>query len=94
MLSILKNELVTEACKNDVLIRKQELDWFTRNYWIIATQATVVAGFSFQQLSSPAPEEASLWSAVFHITLTSLSFVLALHVIVRCTFSCILAPGE
>ncbi|PFH31547.1 hypothetical protein BESB_025130 [Besnoitia besnoiti] len=93
MLSILKNELVTEASKKDVLIRKAELDWFTRNYWIIATQATVVAGFSFQQLASPPPEEATAWSALFHITLTSLSFILALYVIVCCTFSCILAPG-
>ncbi|OEH74540.1 hypothetical protein cyc_04632 [Cyclospora cayetanensis] len=53
MLSVMKNALVTGASKEDVSIRKRELDWFSRNCWIIASQATVIAGFAFSQLSRP-----------------------------------------
>lgn len=54
MLSVLKNSLITRASKESVLIRRRELDWLSRNYWIVATQATVVAGFLFHQISRSA----------------------------------------
>eukprot|EP00922_Rhytidocystis_sp_ex-Travisia-forbesii_P002152 GHVS01003106.1.p1 GENE.GHVS01003106.1~~GHVS01003106.1.p1 ORF type:complete len:240 (-),score=24.32 GHVS01003106.1:157-876(-) len=108
MLSVLKNELVTGVSKQTVLLRKRELDWFCHNYWIIATQVTVIAGFSFRELMSTAHMHFAFspsshvstttytahWGAVTaHVFFTSLSLTSSLYVIVRATFACMFAPG-
>ncbi|KAL8440706.1 hypothetical protein Emag_007805 [Eimeria magna] len=96
MLSVLKNALVTGASKEDGGIRKKELDWFSSNCWIVASQAAVVAGFTFSQLSKqpePETEGAGAWFHLFHAAFTGLGFVCALSVLVRATFSGIYAQG-
>lgn len=94
MLSVMKNALVTGASKEDVGIRKRELDWFSRNCWIVASQATVVAGFTFSLLSQQGLADRSPWFYLLHITLTGMGFVMALNVLVRATLSGIYAQGE
>ncbi|KAL8441693.1 hypothetical protein Emed_007523 [Eimeria media] len=96
MLSVLKNALVTGVSKEDGGIRKKELDWFSSNCWIVASQAAVIAGFTFSQLSKQ-PEldtdNAGAWFHLFHAAFTGLGFVCALSVLVRATFSGIYAQG-
>ena len=94
MLSVLKNALVTEASKEDIQIRKRELDWFARNCWIIASQATVIAGFAFSQLSGPPSAEAGFFCSFLNVLLTGSSFGAALTVLVRATLTGIYAQGE
>ena len=94
MLSILKNALVTEASKEDIEIRKRELDWFASNCWIIASQATVIAGFVFSQLSGPPPEDAGLCLSLINVLLTGSSLSAALCVLVRATLTGIYAQGN
>ncbi|XP_026191453.1 uncharacterized protein LOC34621139 [Cyclospora cayetanensis] len=94
MLSVMKNALVTGASKEDVSIRKRELDWFSRNCWIIASQATVIAGFAFSQLSRPGNPEGAGWSYLLQVTLTGIAFVCALNVLVRATLSGIYAQAS
>ncbi|KAL8272944.1 hypothetical protein Esti_003112 [Eimeria stiedai] len=96
MLSVLKNALVTGASKEDGGIRKKELDWFSSNCWIVASQAAVIAGFTFSQLSKqpePDVDGAGTWFHLFHAAFTGLGFVCALSVLVRATFSGIYAQG-
>ncbi|CDJ42920.1 high mobility group protein, putative [Eimeria tenella] len=93
MLSVLKNALVTGASKEDVAIRKKELDWFARNCWIITSQSTVIAGFSFSQLSKAPDSPSSSFAAVLHLALTGASFAAALTVLVRATLTGIYAQG-
>ena len=93
MLSIVKNRVVTDVSKQTVEIRKMELDWYVTNFGTLATQATVVAGFSFGQLTISIPENVSLPAEMIYIILTSMAMALELYVTTVCTFATIWAPG-
>lgn len=90
----MKNALLTDASKRDVNIRKMELDWFSHNCWIIATQATVVAGFTFSQLSHPGPPSGTFWPHLLQMGLTAVGFIFSLNVLVQATLSGIHAQGD
>ncbi|KAF8820171.1 hypothetical protein IE077_003483 [Cardiosporidium cionae] len=93
MISVLKNSLVAGASNQDVAIRKKELDWLSQNYWIVATQAAVISGFSFRQLSSPLPNDLPLLFIFPYTLLIVSTLAMSLFVVLTATFTSIMAPG-
>lgn len=55
MLHLTKNSIVTGVAKMQVEIRQMELDWYCSNYAAMMSQAAMLAGFAFGQLTTSMP---------------------------------------
>lgn len=94
MLQLSKNGLVTTAAREQAETRQLELDWYTETYGTITSQAAMLAGFAFTQLTTPMPEEQPAieleWA---YLVATCTSIGLELVAIVLSTFLSVWAPS-
>mmetsp|Transcript_120066 Transcript_120066/g.299502 ORF Transcript_120066/g.299502 Transcript_120066/m.299502 type:complete len:221 (-) Transcript_120066:26-688(-) len=93
MLQLFKNEAITRVAREQMEIRQMELDWYTMNYDTMALQATMFAGFAFEQITEPVPEGTDMWMEVVYVTLTAVALGFELCVCMSCTFCCIFGKG-
>eukprot|EP00931_Biecheleriopsis_adriatica_P070610 TRINITY_DN44386_c0_g1_i1.p1 TRINITY_DN44386_c0_g1~~TRINITY_DN44386_c0_g1_i1.p1 ORF type:complete len:220 (+),score=39.69 TRINITY_DN44386_c0_g1_i1:81-740(+) len=93
MLQVLKNEAVTDVAQEQLCIRSRELEWCTRNYDTMALQAAMFAGFAFEQITEPVPQNTDLLLEVMYISSTTAALGLQLCVCMSCTFVCIFGKG-
>lgn len=93
MLQLFKNEAVTHVAREQIEVRKMELDWYTTNYDTMAMQAAMFAGFAFEQMSEPVPEGTDLFLEVTYVSLTAFALGFELCVCMSCTFCCIFGKG-
>eukprot|EP00434_Breviolum_minutum_P014492 symbB.v1.2.012778.t1/scaffold859.1/size157342/3 len=63
-----------------------ELDWYTRNYDAMATQAAMFAGFAFEQITEPVPASTPFLLEMAYICLTALALGFNLCVCMSSTF--------
>merc|ERR1719230_460094 len=59
----------------------------------MALQATMFAGFAFEQITEPVPEGTDLLLEVIYVTLTAIALGFELCVCMSCTFCCIFGKG-
>jgi len=93
MLQLYKNEAVTHVAREQMEIRSMELDWYTTNYDTMAMQAAMFAGFAFEQITEPVPEDTELWMEILYVMLTAATLGFELCVCMSCTFCCIFGKG-
>uniref|UniRef100_A0A0G4FRQ6 Uncharacterized protein n=1 Tax=Chromera velia CCMP2878 TaxID=1169474 RepID=A0A0G4FRQ6_9ALVE len=91
MLSLYKNQVVTQVSKQNFAVRQKELEWFENNFWTIAQQATIIAGFSFTQLTTQVPSGIPVWMEVIYSLLVSASLSAQIYVICVCMYAYIWA---
>ncbi|CAJ1405571.1 unnamed protein product [Effrenium voratum] len=85
MLQIYKNAAVTHVSKESIEIRQLELEWYTRNYDTMAMQAAMFAGFAFEQITEPVPQDTPFLLEMAYITLTACALGFNLCVCMSCT---------
>ena len=61
MLQLYKNQAVCNVSREQVDVRELELEWYCSNYDTLAVQATVFAGFAYDQLTRPVPTDIPWW---------------------------------
>mmetsp|Transcript_12707 Transcript_12707/g.28784 ORF Transcript_12707/g.28784 Transcript_12707/m.28784 type:complete len:217 (-) Transcript_12707:94-744(-) len=93
MLQLYKNEAITSVTREQLEIRKMELDWYTMNYDTMAMQAAMFAGFAFEQVTEPVPEGTDAVMEVVYVSLTCITLGFELCVCMSCTFCCIFGKG-
>lgn len=93
MLQLYKNEAVTQIAREQMEIRKMELDWYTTNYDTMAVQAAMFAGFAFEQITEPVPEGTDVTLEVIYVCLTAMTLGFEICVCMSCTFCCIFGKG-
>uniref|UniRef100_A0A6U6GCY4 Uncharacterized protein n=1 Tax=Zooxanthella nutricula TaxID=1333877 RepID=A0A6U6GCY4_9DINO len=95
MLRIQKNTLVTDLSKSQVEIRQLEIDWYSNNYATITSQAMMLAGFAFAQLTTPMPEDypSPLLLELSYLGLTSSCIGFELCAIIASNFLSTWAPS-
>uniref|UniRef100_A0A7S1WP90 Uncharacterized protein n=1 Tax=Alexandrium catenella TaxID=2925 RepID=A0A7S1WP90_ALECA len=93
MLQLYKNEAITSVTREQLEIRKMELDWYTTNYDTMALQAAMFAGFAFEQVTEPVPEGTDTVLEVVYVILTCTTLGFELCVCMSCTFCCIFGKG-
>jgi len=95
MLTITKNELVTQVTKQQVEIRQMEVEWYCNNYSMMTGQAAMLAGFAFTQLSTPVPSDhpPSFQIEFWYLFLTCASIGLELSAIVLSAFLSVWGPS-
>eukprot|EP00919_Chromeraceae_sp_WS-2016_P059157 GHVR01140559.1.p1 GENE.GHVR01140559.1~~GHVR01140559.1.p1 ORF type:complete len:245 (+),score=45.13 GHVR01140559.1:32-736(+) len=93
MLSLYKNHVVTHVSKETFKLRQLELDWYENNFWTVAQQATIVAGFSFSQLTTSIPEKTSMILELIYVVSLAGSLCFNIYVVVVCTYAYIWAQG-
>jgi len=96
MLTLAKNQLVTGVARKQVEIRQLEIDWYCDNYTAMQSQAAMLAGFAFTQLTTPMPEEEQappflleFWYMLF----TCMALGLELCAIVASAYLCVWGPS-
>lgn len=94
MLDILKNAILGDALERASQLQIKELEWYVNNYWMVTTQATLLAGFAFRGLSDAGSMFKGSWFlGTLQMTLTTLVLMAELYVIIVATISCVWAPG-
>jgi len=93
MLQLYKNNVITEATQQQASVRQMELDFYTNNYWIWGTTATVMAGWVFTQLTNSVPEGTDPRLEMAYLLCTAVSLGLDLCIITWTTLCCIWGPG-
>lgn len=93
MLQLFKNEAITKVARKQMEIRQMELDWYTMNYDTMAVQATMFAGFAFEQITEPVPTGTHVLMEVLYVSLTAIALGFELCVCMSCTFCCIFGKG-
>jgi len=94
MLSLFKNEVVTQASLRQADVRKQELKLYTDNFWVWGGTSTVLAGFLFEQITSPVPDNTPWLLEFVYLTCTSLCLGLSLCIITWTVLICMWGPGK
>jgi len=71
------------------------MDWYSSNYWTMANQAAIIAGFAFTQLTTELPETAyqNFLVEVLYLGTTAIAMGMELSVLITTTFATIWAPG-
>lgn len=93
MLTLFKNEVVTSTSLAQANVRQAELKLYTDNFWVWGGTSTVLAGFLFEQITSPVPESTP-WSLEFiYLFTTSLCLGLSLCIITWTVLICMWGPG-
>eukprot|EP00392_Amoebophrya_sp_AT5.2_P012905 g13012.t1 len=87
MLQLYKNQVVTDVTKQQIDLRGMELDWYCSNYDTMAVSSTMLAGFAYDQLTTPIPASTSWAAELSYVLLTAVSLGLSLSVAVTCIFS-------
>mmetsp|Transcript_75464 Transcript_75464/g.149208 ORF Transcript_75464/g.149208 Transcript_75464/m.149208 type:complete len:219 (-) Transcript_75464:176-832(-) len=93
MLQVYKNDAVTTLVRAQLEIREMELDWYCMNYDTMALQAAMFAGFSFEQITEPVPQDTNTTLEVAYLLLTCLGLGFNMCVCVSCVFCCIFGKG-
>ena len=95
MLQLVKNQAVANVLKQQVEVRRLELDWYSTNYSSFTGQAAMLAGFAFSQLTTPMPEDhpPPFMLEFVYMILTCTCIGLSLSVILICTFLSVWGPG-
>jgi len=93
MLQVFKNDAATSLVREQLEIRQMELDWYCMNYDTMALQAAMFAGFAFEQITEPVPQDTAKIVEVLYLLLTVLGLGFNLCVCVSCVFCCIFGKG-
>lgn len=95
MLTLNKNDLVTNVQREQMEIRQIEIDWYVGNYSTISGQAAMLAGFSIGQLMTSMPEDYSppFWAEFSYMFLNCSAAGLSLSAIILSTFLSVWAPS-
>lgn len=93
MLQLLKNEVVTSSTLRQADVRKAELKLYTDNFWVWGGTSTVLAGFLFEQITSPVPDSTPLLLEFTYLLLTSSCLGLSLCIITWTVLICMWGPG-
>lgn len=95
MLSVLKNNLISETARRAIDLHRRELEWYTNNYWILVCQATILAGFAFQRLQDANTIDMRPFYlfGTLHVSLTAFAMMTQLYVITAGMICCVWAPG-
>jgi len=94
MLQLYKNEVVTSATLKQADVRNAELKLYTDNFWVWGGTSTVLAGFLFEQITSPVPISTP-WPLEFvYLLSTSLCLGLSLCLITWTVLICMWGPGK
>eukprot|EP01067_Filipodium_phascolosomae_P000199 Filipodium_phascolosomae@DN1167_c0_g1_i1.p1 len=93
MLSLYKNQVVTQVAKAQVEVRQLELDWYSANFWTLSSQAAVVGGFAYAQLTDSTPDETPYLLELVYLLVTAVSFGFCLIVVTSCTLACMWSTG-
>lgn len=94
MLQLYKNEVVTSATLQQADIRTAELKLYTDNFWVWGGTSTVLAGFLFEQITSPVPENTPWMLEFAYLFTTSLCLGLSLCIITWTVLICMWGPGK
>lgn len=94
MLQLYKNEVVTSATLKQSEVRKAELKLYTDNFWVWGGTSTVLAGFLFEQITSPVPESTPWGLEFVYLVSTSLCLGLSLCIITWTVLICMWGPGK
>ena len=100
MLQVTKNQAVADIAKKLIKVRQMEIDWYTTYYGAMASQAALLAGFGFNQLTEPIPDGShgipaphfGLEMAYLGLSVTTIG--LELITILCCTLLSIWGPGD
>mmetsp|Transcript_57183 Transcript_57183/g.90901 ORF Transcript_57183/g.90901 Transcript_57183/m.90901 type:complete len:206 (+) Transcript_57183:44-661(+) len=93
MLQLFKNDVVTSTSLLQADVRKYELELYTKNFWVWGGTSTVLAGFLFEQITSPVPESTP-WNMEFvYLASTALCLGLSLCIITWSVIICMWGPG-
>mmetsp|Transcript_124875 Transcript_124875/g.221250 ORF Transcript_124875/g.221250 Transcript_124875/m.221250 type:complete len:230 (-) Transcript_124875:94-783(-) len=93
MLQLYKNEVVTSSTLQQADVRHKELQLYTRNYWVWGGTSTTLAGFLFEEITSPVPEETA-WTLEFvYLFCTASCLGLSLCIITWTVLLCMWGPG-
>jgi hypothetical protein len=94
MLSVYKNSVVANASLGQADLRQRELDFYTNNYWIWGSTATVMAGFVFAQLTDKkVPEGTNFYIEQAYLGCTAISLGLDMCIITWTVLCCVYGPG-
>lgn len=95
MLHLTKNSLVTTTARAQVEIRQLEVDWYCGNYSAMMSQAAMLAGFAYGQLTTGMPEdrETPFWLEFLYLFLTCIVIGLELSAIILSTALSVWGPS-
>jgi hypothetical protein len=94
MLSVYKNQVVAHASLHQADLRQRELDFYTNNFWIWGSTATVMAGFVFAQLTDKkVPDGTNFYIAQAYLGCTAISLALDMCIITWTVLCCVYGPG-
>lgn len=82
MLQIYKNDVVTSSSRNTINISMKELNWYTSNFWMLASQAAVISGFSFSQLVGWDGSNVGPLNGLIFVSLITLTLILEVYVVI------------
>ena len=66
---------------------------YTNNYWTLSSQASLLAGFAFGQITNPVPEETPFLLECIYLLTTTVAMGFELCVVTNTTFCCMWGPG-
>jgi hypothetical protein len=90
MLQADKQVLLAGVKRSALELRQKELDFNVERYTNLATQASVIAGFSFESLVElEVPEGTAWWLAGLYFIFGSSAMALALYCLVVASFACV-----
>lgn len=90
MLQADKQVLLAGVKRNALELRQRELEFHVERYTNLATQASVVAGFSFESLVElEVPEGTNPFLSSFYFVFGSIAMALALYVLCIASFVCV-----
>ena len=91
MLQADKQKLLTDAKRNALELRQLELDFNVERFTNLATQASVIAGFSFESLVElEVPEDTHWMLSSAYFIFGSAAMAISLYCLVVASFACVL----
>jgi len=94
MLQLYKNQIVTDAAKQQGDVRQRELDFYVNNLWLWGGTSTVLSGFVFSQITNPVPPGTNFYLEITYLVCTSVCLSLNLCIVTWTVFFCMWAPGN
>lgn len=90
MLQADKQVLLARTKQSALELRQRELEFHVERYTNLATQASIVAGFSFESMIElEIPEGTNEWVLAFYFVFGASAMALALYVVCIASFACV-----
>lgn len=93
MLQLTKNQLVTDAAKNQIEVRQMEVDWYCSTYSSMSYNAALLAGFAFSGLTTDLPEGVDYLREFTYMFLLSTTMGMMVCTVILSTFLSVWAPS-